>query len=297
MTERSYVILEERSLVSVTGEDSCEFLQGLISNDVTKAGPGRALHAAFLTPQGKYLHDFFIVQVGGVLILDCERADDLRRRLKLYKMRSRVDIEDRTGTLVAAALFGEGTNEALGLDGEVGSAKTFAGGIAYMDPRLAEAGARAILDGDGAAAAMEDAGFKPAAAAEYDAMRLGLGLPDGSRDLIVEKSILLEYGFDELNAIDWDKGCYLGQELTARTKHRALIRKRLMPVDIDGAVPPPGTPILLDGAEAGVMRSGMSGIGLALMRLEHVEKARQSGASFTAGETRLTPRKPGWASF
>lgn len=297
MTERSYVILAERGLVSVAGGDACEFLQGLISNDVTKAGPGRALHAAFLTPQGKYLHDFFIVQVGDALILDCERADDLIRRLKLYKLRSRVDIEDRTGTLTAAALFGEGTNDALGLDGEAGSALSFAGGVAYMDPRLADAGARAILEKEGAASALSDAGFKPAAADDYDSLRLGLGLPDGSRDLTVEKSILLENGFDELNGIDWDKGCYMGQELTARTKHRALIRKRLMPVEIEGATPAPGTPILLDGAEAGVMCSAQGGIGLALMRLEHMEKARQSGDPFTAGEARLTPRKPGWASF
>jgi folate-binding protein YgfZ len=297
MTERTYVIFEQRGLVSVAGEDCCDFLQGLVSNDVTKAGPGRALYAAFLTPQGKYLHDFFIVHMGGALILDCERADDLMRRMKLYKLRSRVDIEDRTGTLTAAALFGEGTSEALGLDGEAGSATSFADGVAYMDPRLADAGARAVLDGDGAQAALEDAGFKPAAAADYDSLRLGLGLPDGSRDLTVEKSILLENGFDELNGIDWDKGCYMGQELTARTKHRALIRKRLMPVDIDGAAPAPGTPILLDGAESGVMRSAQGAVGLALMRLEHVEKARQSGDPFTAGEARLTPRKPGWASF
>ena len=297
MTERTYVILEERGLVSVAGEESCDFLQGIVSNDVSKAGPGRALHAAFLTPQGKYLHDFFIVQAGGALILDCERADDLIRRLKTYKLRSRVDIEDRTGTLVAAALFGEGANEALGLDHEAGCANSFAGGVAFVDPRLADAGARAVLDRDGAAAAMEGAGFKPAAAADYDRLRLALGLPDGSRDLIVEKSILLENGFDELNGIDWDKGCYLGQELTARTKHRGLIRKRLMPVDIEGPAPAPGTPVMFDGGEAGVMRSARGDIGLALMRLEHVEKTQQSGAPFTAGEARLTPRKPGWASF
>ncbi len=263
MTERSYVILEERGIVSVAGEEARDFLQGLISNDVNKVGAGRAVHAAFMTPQGKYLHDFFMVQTGDTLILDCERTDDLVRRLKSYKLRSRVEIEDRTGTLAAAALFGEGTGLALGLDGEAGSAKSFAGGVAYMDPRLADAGARAVVDRDGAAKAMEKAGFKPAAAADYDSLRLGLGLPDGSRDLIVEKSILLENGFDELNGIDWDKGCFLGQELTARTKHRALIRKRLMPVDIEGPAPPPGTPVLLDGREAGEMRSARGSLGLA----------------------------------
>ncbi len=297
MTERSYVILEERGLVSVAGEDARDFLQGLVSNDVHKAGAGRALHAAFLTPQGKYLHDFFIVQTGGALILDCERADDLVRRLKLYKLRARVEIEDMTGTLAAAALFGEDTDKALGLDGEAGSANSFAGGVAYMDPRLADAGARAVLERDGAAKALRATGFKPAAAADYDTLRLGLGLPDGSRDLTVERAILLENGFDELNGIDWDKGCFMGQELTARTKHRALIRKRLMPVDIEGPAPPPGTPVLFDGADAGEMRSALGGVGLALMRLEHLDKAQQTSAPFTAGQSRLTPKKPGWAAF
>ena len=297
MTERSYLIFEDRGLVSIEGKDARDFLQGLVSNDVHKAGAGRALHAAFLTPQGKYLHDFFIVQTGDALILDCERADDLVRRLTSYKLRARVEIEDRTGRLAAAALFGEGAGLALGLDGEAGSAKPFTGGVTYMDPRLADAGARAVLEWDGAAQALRAAGFKPAGAADYDRLRLGLGLPDGSRDLTVERAILLENGFDELNGIDWDKGCFMGQELTARTKHRALIRKRLMPVDIEGPAPPPGTPILLDGADAGEMRSARGGIGLALMRLEHVDKAQQTGAPFAAGEARLTPKKPSWAAF
>ena len=122
-----------------------------------------------------------------------------------------------------------------------------------------------------------------------------LGLPDGSRDMVVEKATLLESGFDELNGVDWDKGCYMGQELTARTKYRGLTKKRLMPVDIDGPVPPSGTPVMVDGKEAGEMRSARGGVGLALIRLEHLDKA--AGARFTAGEARITPRKPDWAAF
>ena len=91
--------------------------------------------------------------------------------------------------------------------------------------------------------------------AAYDRHRLALGVPDGSRDLVPEKSILLELGFDELNGVDWQKGCYVGQELTARTKYRGLIKKRLFPVRIDGPTPQPGAIIMLDGKEAGEMRS------------------------------------------
>src|SRR6185503_18496273 len=107
--------------------------------------------------------------------------------------------------------------------------------------------------------------------AEYEALRLELGVPDGSRDLPVEKAILLENGFDELHGIDWQKGCYMGQELTARTKYRGLVRKRLLPVEIEGPLPAPGTPVMAGDKEAGEMRSGADGLGLALLRLEHLE--------------------------
>ena len=128
--------------------------------------------------------------------------------------------------------------------------------------------------------------------ADYDRLRLSLGVPDGSRDLPVEKAILLENGFDELNAIDWNKGCYMGQELTARTRYRGLVRKRLMPVAIAGEAPAPGTPLMLGDKEAGEMRSALGDVGLAMVRLE----ALGQGA-LAAGAARLSPRKPDWAKF
>jgi folate-binding protein YgfZ len=122
-------------------------------------------------------------------------------------------------------------------------------------------------------------------------------VPDGSRDLVVDKSILLESGFDELDGVDWQKGCYMGQELTARTKYRGLIRKRLMPVRVEGPLPPPGTLVMLGDKEAGEMRSGRDGLALALLRLEAVETAGSGGPPLLAGEARLTPAKPSWARF
>jgi hypothetical protein len=296
--------LETRGLIAVEGPDACQFLQGLVSNDVEKLAPGRALHSAFLTAQGKYLHDFFMVLAdstwaNGAILLDCEagRLDDLLRRLKMYTLRSQVTLADRTGDLAVAALIGSPWADGLDLAAEAGSAGPYLGGLAYVDPRLAAMGGRCVLPRDGAARALEDAGFAAATAADYDAQRLSLGLPDGSRDLVVERAILLENGFDELGSIDWDKGCYMGQELTARTKHRALIKKRLMPVAVDGPLPPAGTPVMLGDKQAGEMRSGQDGWGLALMRLEYLEKAAEAEAPFTAGEARLTPKKPDWASF
>ncbi len=299
MAGGSYVVLRNRGLMTVTGEDAGRFLQGLISNDIEKLATDRAIYAAFLTPQGKYLHDFFIARIGETPYLDCEagRLDDLRRRLCMYKLRSKVSVEAAGDGFVVAALFGPGAIGALGLDREPGRAAPFAGGVVYVDPRLAAVGARAILPADVATTALEEAGFAAAEAAAYDRLRLTHGLPDGSRDLAVEKAMLLENNFDELNGIDWDKGCYLGQELTARIYYRGLVKKRLMPVEIEGPPPEVGTQVMLGDRNVGEMRSALDGQGLALLRLEAVAEAEREGRALTAGRARLKPRKPDWASF
>lgn len=299
--DAGYLIAESRALLRLSGPDLRTFLQGLVSNDVTKAGPERAIYAALLTPQGRYLHDFFIAQIGGAFYLDAEagRQQDLARRLARYRLRSQVAIEEAPAGWRVALLFGPAALARLGLPPEPGRAAPFppgeGAGAVFVDPRLAALGARAILPA-GAAAALEAAGFAPAAAADYERLRLSLGVPDGSRDLPVEKAILLENGLDELNAIDWRKGCYMGQELTARTRYRGLVRKRLMPVRIEGPLPPPGTPVRLGEREVGELRSGAEGIGLALLRLESLAAAGAAGG-FRAGEARLTPYKPDWAAF
>lgn len=298
MSEATYVMLPERGLVTVAGDDRAEFLQGLISNDITHIGPARVIWAALLTPQGKYLHDFFVTELDGTIYLDCEadRLMDLGQRLSRYKLRARIDL-GMAKDFIVAVMPGTIALDRLGLSNEAGAAAAFGGGIAYADPRLAQAGARAILPKEGGEAALRDAGFTAGDRDEYDTLRLALGLSDGSRDLIVEKSILLESNFDELHGVDWDKGCYMGQELTARTKYRGLIKKRLMPVDIDGDIPPPGTPVTLAGKDVGELRSARDGKGLALLRLEQVERVMAGDGEFVSGGARLTPRKPDWAAY
>jgi hypothetical protein len=280
-----------RGLVRIEGLDARAFLQGIVSNDVNKVSPARAIYAALLTPQGKYLHDFFIAEHAGALLLDCEaaRRDDLIRRLTRFRLRSKVAVTPAADDLAVALVWGPGASAALGLPRERGAAKGFAGGVVYADPRLSDIGARAIVP-KAAASAFAAQGIGPGAEDDYEMQRLGLGLPDGSRDLEVEKSILLENGFDELAGIDWDKGCYMGQELTARTHYRALVKKRLVPVEIDGPAPAPGTPVHADGTEAGVVRSSRNGLGLALLRTEVL--AAKEGLS--AGGARLVPRPPHW---
>jgi hypothetical protein len=292
MPERFYLLPESRGVVAVTGADRHAFLQGLVSNDVTKVAADRTIHAALLTAQGRYLHDFFIAEIGERLLLDAEaeRREDLRRRLSIYKLRSKVVLADATEELTVALLFGKDP-AAFDLPDEPGRATPWQGGLVYVDPRLSALGLRALLPRGEAAAMLAAAGFTLGKPEDYEWLRLSLGVPDGSRDLPVEKAILLENGFDELNGVDWNKGCYMGQELTARTKYRGLVRKHLVPVEIDGPLPAPGTPIMLGDKEAGEMRSGIDGLGLALMRDEYLEAAPARGA-FAAGQSRLTPRKP-----
>jgi folate-binding protein YgfZ len=296
-TSPFYALLPDRGVLEIAGADRVTFLQGLVSNDVRRVGPGRAIYAALLTPQGKYLHDFFLVGHGEVILLDGERArlPDLLRRLSMFKLRAKVALADVSDRHAIAVAFGDGARAGLGLPEEPGAAAPFAGGIGYTDPRLIELGARLVLPRDHGSRALDAAGFSRAEPTDYDRLRLSLGVPDGSRDLAIEKAILLEAGFDELNGVDWDKGCYMGQELTARTKYRALIKKRLLPVKVDGPLPEPGTIVKLGDQEAGEIRSGRGDIALALLRLEAMDDA--AGAPLLAGGARVTPIKPAWARF
>jgi folate-binding protein YgfZ len=292
MSTASFALLPERGILAVSGPDRRDFLQGLVSNDVEKLVSGRAVYAALLTAQGKYLHDFIMVEQGETIWLDAEaaRLADLKRRLQMYRLRAKVEITERP-ELGVAAVFGDGALEALRLPGEPGAVRPFEEGVVLVDPRLAELGACVISDRLHLTR-LAESGLTEADFAAYDCHRLALGVPDGSRDLVPEKSILLESGFEELNGVDWQKGCYIGQELTARTKYRGLIKKRLFPVRIDGPSPSPapGALIMLDGKEAGEMRSARDGIGLALLRLEALAQKRP----LMADTGTLTPIQPTW---
>ena len=297
MADRSYLVLEDRGVLLVAGDDRSTFLQGLVSNDVTKITAQHAIYASLLTAQGRFLHDFFMADLEGGLALDAEasRLDDLRKRLTLYRLRSKVTLAPASDRLAVVTLFGDQALSTLGLPDDPGHAVPFADGIAFVDPRLARLGARAIVP-RASVDKIPSRGFVAAGSADYEALRLALGVPDGSRDLPVEKALLLENGFDELHGIDWKKGCYIGQEVTARMKYRSLVRKRLTTVRIDGEAPPPGTPVLLDDEEAGEMRTARDGHGLALLRLDMIERADREGRPLAAGEAKVTPIKPVWAA-
>jgi tRNA-modifying protein YgfZ len=291
MPDACFSLLDNRGVFAVSGADRRGFLQGLVSNDVDKVGPEQARYAALLTAQGKYLYDFMMIEFGEAIWLDAEagRLSDLKGRLSIYRLRSKAALDERPD-LAVAAVFGKGALAAMGFSEDPGAARPFASGVAFVDPRLAALGVRCILPRADIRYVLEGTGLPEDGFPTYDRLRLQLGVPDGSRDLVPEKSILLESGFDELNGVDWQKGCYIGQELTARTKYRGLIKKRLMPVEIDGPAPAPGTIVTADGREVGEMRSSRNEFGLALLRLEPIVE----GKPLKAGNTTLVPSPTSW---
>jgi tRNA-modifying protein YgfZ len=257
--------LPERGVVTVEGDDRVAFLQGLVSNDIQAARPGHAVWAALLTAQGKWLADFFVFAQGEALLLDCEaeQVPMLIQRLSRYRLRMKASLRATPELQVHVGWPG----------------RPDVAGIVAPDPRLPDFAWRVLsIAALPATATPED----------WDLYRLAAGLPDGSKDMEADRTVLLEAGFDELAGVSWSKGCYMGQELTARTKYRGLVKRRLVPVVVDGPLPRPGSPILKAGVDVGTMRSGRDGMGLASLRLDAL-----AGPLDCDGAT-LVAKMPGW---
>ena len=260
--------LSDRAVLEIKGPDAVTFLQGLVTNDVTKVSPTTSVWAALLSPQGKYLFDFLIFAHpdgdGFLLDAEAERLEALVKRLSMYRLRAQVTVTPRPDFAVYAA-WGDGPAP----DGAV------------ADPRLPALGFRWI-----AAPGLAS----NASAEDYDAHRLALCVPDGSRDISTDKMLWLETNAAELNGVDFRKGCYVGQENTARMYHRSKVRKRLMPVRLATPVGEDTTLRTPDGKDAGEVRSHRDGLGLAFLRMEYVE----ANAPLTLGGASVEVVWPGW---
>lgn len=243
-----------RMLIEVTGADRVEFLQGLVTNNLDKLADG-LVYAALLTPQGKLQVDFFLVPWDGdAIVIDVAApyGDALMRRLTFYKLRADVKLRE--------------------LDADVNRGVGEAPKGAFTDPRHAAFGWRGY--GRGFA-------FETSSDVNWDALRVAHCIPEMGVELVADDSFILEVGFERLNGVDFRKGCYVGQEVTARMKHKTQLRKGLGLVEVIGSAPV-GTPIEADGKAVGTLYTQSGGRALAYLRFD------RAGADMSAGDAKLS---------
>jgi len=282
-------LLPDRGVVKVDGADARRFLNGLLTTDIEALTPQAPRFAALLTPQGKILFDGIVAAVpaadGTALFIDCPRAlaANLVERLIFYKLRAKTTVEDLSPTLgVLAAWDGTGTTDC---------------GLVYRDPRLPALGLRVMLPPHLAAEAAGDLGATLVAPAAYEAHRIALGVPRGGLDFAYGDAFPHEADMDQLNGVDFAKGCYVGQEVVSRIEHRARARSRVVPVAYDGFAPEDGVAVMAGDRAVGTMGSAAAGRGLAMVRLDRVEDALAAGSALAAGGVTIRLVKPAWARF
>ena len=271
---------ERRAVLRMTGGDAREVLQGVVTNDIDRLAPGRAVYAALLTPQGKYLFDFFLLDgdavAEGAVLIDVarDRAGALAQRLKMYCLRrdARIEGESEMGV---ALLWPEGDTPG----GHPGVPQWAPNrGIVVPDPRAGALGWRIYAEKP--EIALADTGAARGERSDYDALRVEHLVPESGVELVPEDTFILEAGFERLHGVDFRKGCFVGQEVTARMKHKATLRKGLVRVAVAGDAAP-GTPVTADGKPAGTLFTVAGGRGLAELRLD------RAGAGMQAGDARV----------
>jgi folate-binding protein YgfZ len=278
--------LADRAVIKVIGDDARKFLHGLVTADMLALTPGTARFCALLTPQGKIVVDFFVAEApvadGGGFFLDVPRAlgATLFDKLNLYKLRAKVLIEDLVEILGVLAVW-DGTPAAKY-------------GLSYADPRLPALGARLMILPHRAADAAREIGASLVAADDYEAHRIGLGVPRGGVDFAYGDAFPHEADMDQLGGVDFAKGCYVGQEVVSRIEHRGIARTRAVPIRYDGGAPENGVAITAGERQVGTMGSAARGRGIALLRLDRVAEATEPLA---AGGVPIHLVKPDWARF
>jgi folate-binding protein YgfZ len=281
-------LLTDRGVVKVAGGDAGRFLDGLVTASIASIAPLEARYCALLTPQGKIIADFIIVRPpeNDHYFLDCPRAlaATLVQRLNFYKLRAKVIVEDLSETLGIMALW----------DGNASGP-----GLCYTDPRLPALGRRCMIAPHLVDKAASEFGISLVDATEYDMHRIALGVPRGGSDFIYDDAFPHEADLDQLGGVDFDKGCFVGQEVVSRMEHRGTARTRVVPVAFDGAPPEAGVAVMAGDHRLGMMGSGAGaiGLGLASLRLDRVADAMAKSTPLIAGGITIRPVKPDWARF
>lgn len=274
-------ILDDRQVIALEGAEAATFLHNLVTSDVEGLSPGEARYGALLIPQGKIVADFFMLATPEGFLIDAPAAQaaDLVRKLTLYRLRARIAIAPRDDLAVAAIFDGEP-----------------AGIAAFVDPRLAALGHRAILPRAEAEALLHEAGATIVEVPDWHRHRLAVGVPEGGRDFAYGDAFPHEADMDQLNGVDFRKGCYIGQEVVSRMQHRGTARTRAVPVDIRGAAES-GTEIRAGDRAIGTLGSVEGDRGIALVRLDRAADAIAARQELAAGSATLTIHRADWARF
>jgi tRNA-modifying protein YgfZ len=282
-------LLPDRGVVKVAGDGARNFLHGLVTADVLELKSGEARFCALLTPQGKIIADFMVAaapaESGSGFFLDVARSLTMAlvEKLNLYKLRAKVIVEDLSETLgVLAAWDGTGKTKY---------------GLSYVDPRLPALGRRVLLPPHLAPQAAAELGAAIVDAGQYEAHRIALGVPRGGADFSYGDAFPHETDMDQLGGIDFDKGCYVGQEVVSRMQHRGTARTRAVPVLYDGAAPESGVAVMAGERPIGIMGSAVDGCGIALLRLDRLADALSRGERLRVGNVPIRVVKPDWARF
>lgn len=277
--------LPDRGVVKVGGEDARSFLNGLVTTDVTLLQPGLGRFGALLTPQGKITADFLITEApsadGGGFLIDCPRAlaQGLADKLGFYKLRAKVAVENLSDHLGVLAAW----------DGDLATKPD----LAFADPRSAALGWRILAPVERWQEVADLIGAELVDSAAYDAHRIASGIPRGGLDFMYGDAFPHETNMDRLHGVDFDKGCYVGQEVVSRMQHRGTARTRTLRVMLDGPAPEPGAAILAGDKPVGTMGSTAGRHGLALIRIDRVADALQAGIPLTAGGLAIRLAEPG----
>lgn len=288
MAQLKSAFLPDRGVAGIAGPDARDFLQGIITNDMGLLEGQRAIHAGLLTPQGKILFDFFVIATDGGLLLEAARSQipALIQRLNLYKLRSKVDITDRSAEFTVTAVWG----------GDADVILTSEDMIAFRDPRLDALGYRLLLtlSNDGVPAEID---CKPVSRDEYEIHRIKLGVPEGGKDYAFGDAFPHEALFDQLGGVSFGKGCFVGQEVVSRMQHRGTARKRIVPVVADAVLPESGSEIRAGAAAIGVLASTAGNRALAMIRIDRAADAAAKGEPLLAGNSTIAIDLPDWATF
>jgi len=287
MDKTNMAILPDRGVISVSGEDATPFLHGIVTQNIETLKPGETTYSALLTPQGKVLFDFLILRRESGYLLDCARAQlgDLTRRLGFYKLRAKVEIADQSDQRAVAALWNAPERVTAPKDG-----------VAFADPRTGALGWRLIAPEAALRETARARGWSLAEPADYDSHRVGLGVPEGGKDYDTSDVFAHDACIDQLNGLDFYKGCYVGQEVVSRMHHRGTARKRFVAVR-GSNLPEPGATVTAGSTSLGKLTSVAENSGLALIRIDRAGEALARGEAIKAGDTPVELVRPEWAAF